>query len=114
MLYVAIIAISVLAQDGQGGGFDQGNTYIRSDANMDGRVNITDAITILRHLMGADLSNIQGRSPACLDSLDANDDGRVNLADPIFILNFMYLGGLSPPSPFPSVGLDPTLDQLGC
>lgn len=109
MIFSAVFSLMVFGQ------WDLGNSFIRGDANMDGRINIVDAITVVRFLyQGEDLGQIQGTQPACNDAPDANDDGRVNFADPIFLLQFLFLRGSPPPLPFPQKGNDPTEDQLGC
>ena len=110
MFVYAVFSLLILGQ------WDQGNSFVRGDANMDGKVDIVDAIATIRFLyQGADLGQIQGREPKCNDATDANDDGRVNFADPIFLLQFLFLRGSPPPLPFPEMGKDPTTtDQLGC
>lgn len=109
MFPYAVFSLLVLGQ------WDAGNPFIRGDANMDGRVNVVDAIATIRFLyQGADLGDIQGREPTCNDATDANDDGRVNFADPVFLLQFLFLRGSPPPLPFPGKEKDPTVDQLGC
>lgn len=109
MFFSAVFSLLVFGQ------WDLGNSFVRGDANMDGRINIVDAVTVVRFLyQGEDLGDIQGTHPACNDAADSNDDGRVNFADPIYLLRFLFLRGSSPPSPFPTRDRDPTEDQLGC
>ncbi|MEM7261911.1 MAG: hypothetical protein AAF488_07945 [Planctomycetota bacterium] len=85
-----------------------GVEFIRSDANENGSVDISDAITILAFLF-------QGRlAPNCMDAADADDDGLVNITDPIVILQFLFVAGDLPPAPYPDPGLDPTPDELPC
>ena len=58
--------------------------FVRGDANLDGLINISDAITILGALF-------LGTGPlGCEDSADTNDDGVLNVTDAI-----------SPGVPFP-------------
>ena len=110
MFPYAVFSLLLLGQ------WDLGNPFIRGDANMDGKVNVVDAIATIRALyQGENLEDIQGRHPACNDAPDANDDGRVNFVDPIFLLQFLFLRGSPPPPPFPQRDRDPTTtDQLGC
>jgi hypothetical protein len=54
------------------------------------------------------------QEPACLKSADANDDATIDISDPVALLEFQFLGGLSPPAPHATCGLDPTLDELEC
>ncbi len=82
--------------------------FIRGDANMDGKVDISDAIATLGYLFLGGLERI------CLDAADANDDGEVNISDPIYLLEHLFLGGKPPPPPYPEAGLDPTADELDC
>ena len=52
-------------------------TFIRGDANGDGKVNVTDALITLGYLF------LKGERPNCFDAADANDDGKINIHDPI-------------------------------
>lgn len=86
-----------------------GTKFIRGDADLDGLVNITDAVYTLMALF------LGGEALPCLDAADANDVGRVDISDPIFTLRFLFLGGPQIPAPFPTAGEDlspPT--ALGC
>jgi hypothetical protein len=87
---------------------DSGVLFIRGDANRDGRVDMSDAITTL-------YGSFQGRTDllTCPDATDSNDDGIINLSDPIYSVNFFFIGGPQPPPPYPLAGRDPTLDTLG-
>ena len=81
--------------------------FIRGDADLSGRLNVTDGVTILNHLFRA-------REIGCRDAADANDDGSVNLTDGVYVLNYLFLRGDTPAAPFPEPGLDETGDDLGC
>lgn len=84
-------------------------TFIRGDANRDGRVNDADAVTTLGWLFtGAT------RVLTCRDAADSNDDGTVDITDPINTLHFLFNGTGSIPAPFPGHGVDPTDDQVTC
>ncbi len=37
--------------------------------------------------------------------MDANHDFRIDISDPIYLLNHLFLGGDSPPAPFPDCGV---------
>jgi hypothetical protein len=83
--------------------------FQRGDANADGTVNISDAITVLGFLFLG--------SPAalhCEDAADVDDSGALNITDPVYLLGFLFLGGPAPPAPFGRCGPDPTADVLGC
>ena len=81
----------------------------RGDANVDGRVDLSDAVFTLGCLFqGAEC-------PRCPDAADTNDDNRVDLSDAVSILDFAFQGGPPPPTPGPFVcGFDPSdPDVLG-
>jgi len=82
--------------------------FRRGDSNLDGAVDIADAIHALSILF-------QGQPLLCGDASDANDDGALDIADGITILSRILAGGA--PLPLPSdisFGPDPTQDALGC
>ena len=83
--------------------------FIRGDVNVDGQVDISDALS---YLYGFFLS----LEPfPCQDSADADDNGAIELTDAIRILNVLFLGFGSIPEPgFLSCGVDPTDDGLDC
>lgn len=79
---------------------DLGSRFIRGDADLNGTVNLSDAVYVLSALfLGA------GPLP-CLDAADVNDVGRIDIADPIYLLRFLFLGGPPPLPPFPDPGVD--------
>lgn len=82
--------------------------FLRGDVDRTGTLEITDAIVLLEFLFSA------GAPPQCADAADANDSGSIDVADVISILSFLFSGGAVLPYPYPSVGLDPTDDALGC
>jgi hypothetical protein len=82
--------------------------FIRGDSNIDGSVNISDGVKIVRHLFA-------GVQVDCQDALDANDDGNINLTDAVYVLNFLYRAGAAPSAPYPLRGRDVSdVDELGC
>jgi hypothetical protein len=82
--------------------------FLRGDANMDGSLGLSDAVTILRRLF------VDGTTPMpCRDAADANDDGEIDIHDPMRILRHLFQGGVPPAPPFPGRGPDPTADELG-
>lgn len=84
-------------------------TFIRGDSNINGKVDISDAINILNWLfLGT------GIMP-CEDAGDANDSGNIDLSDAVYILGHLFAGANpAPPEPFPDAGIDPTDDELIC
>ncbi len=86
----------------------EGVRFVRGDANDDGTVNITDALTILNVLFNAELDI------RCGKAMDANDDGDVNVSDAVWVLNFLFASGRPILPPYPEPGIDPTPDALPC
>ncbi len=80
--------------------------FRRGDANLDGRVDMTDSLVTLRALF-------LGHGPLpCEDAADSNDDGLLDTSDPITTLVYLFLGG--GPLPLPGAeecGLDPGGDD---
>lgn len=62
---------------------------IAGDANSDGKVSISDAVTIVNHLLGNDLLGFSSAAA------DINHDGEVTISDAVDIVN-MILGNNSP------------------
>lgn len=82
--------------------------FRRADPNRDARVDLSDAVAILRHLF------LTGEPLPCRKEADANDDGRLDVSDAVAVLGYLYLGTDAPPPPYPGCGEDPTADELGC
>lgn len=83
-------------------------TFRRGDVNLDIRIDLADAITILNYMFGQQVIG-------CHDAADVNDDGAISLADPISLLSFVFADGPEPPAPGTSISwIDPTPDELDC
>jgi len=85
--------------------------FRRGDVNVDGGVNIADAIRLLNALF------VPGSpQPDCIDSADVNDDGGNNVADAVYLLNALFVPGSdNPPAPGAlDCGVDPTDDGIDC
>ncbi|HLU47932.1 MAG TPA: hypothetical protein VK116_07600, partial [Planctomycetota bacterium] len=85
-------------------------TFVRGDANDDGTLDISDALSLLIYLF-------QEREAAipCLDAADADDSGELDLTDAVRILRYLFTGGQGPPPPGAiDAGTDPTADGLDC
>ena len=82
--------------------------YIRGDVTNDGKINLSNAISIENYLF------IKGPEPICLDSADVDDNGIINASDEIYLLNHLFKGGAQPPEPYEILGKDPTEDYLDC
>jgi hypothetical protein len=86
-----------------------GHPFRRGDADVNGAVNITDAVRILNVLfLGIGVIT-------CDDAADADDNGSVNITDAVRILNVLFLGiGVIGPPGAETCGPDPTDDVLLC
>lgn len=82
--------------------------FLRGDANLDGRLDVSDPILTLRNLF------LDGGAFRCPDAADSDDSGGVDIADPIRSLSFLFLGTHAPAPPFPTPGVDSTHDSLTC
>jgi hypothetical protein len=82
--------------------------FVRADGNLDGIVDLSDALRVLFFLFS-------GTTVTCLDALDADDNGSIEMTDSIYTLDFLFRRGSPPPAPYPGTGRDPTdTDSLGC
>ncbi len=104
---LALLVLGLLCLPAHGGiGAD---SFIRGDANLDGSTDIGDAVFILSGLFGL------GPLPTCLDAADTNDDGLTDVADGVYLLSFLFVpASPPPPAPFPTPGVDPTVDGMQC
>lgn len=81
--------------------------FLRGDMNLDGAIDLADAIDTLQGIFS-------GGVMACHDAADWNDDGAVDVSDPICALSYLFAGGASPALPYPQCGSDPVFDDLDC
>jgi hypothetical protein len=81
--------------------------FTRADVNGDGKVNISDPVTILGYMF-------KNQKVACEDATDANDDGKISIADVLSLLLYLFDYGNRPPEPFLQTGIDPTEDAVFC
>lgn len=84
------------------------SSFVRGDANDDGKVNIADAIWVVRAVVRS------GPRTRCEDAADANDDGLIDLSDAQYLIQWNFLAGPEPPAPFTSCGPDMVADALSC
>jgi hypothetical protein len=82
-------------------------TFLRGDGNLDGQLDLSDALKVLLHLF-------TGVPASCLDALDGDDSGTLDTTDAIRILGYLFQDGPPPAAPFPDRGLDATDDPLDC
>ena len=99
--FLSFLPVSVVGEE------VQGSPFIRGDANLDGKVDMSDVILTLDHLFLG-----RGQAP-CLDAADADDNGALDITDPIFALRYLFLAGPAMPAPFPQPGMDPTASIVG-
>ena len=85
-----------------------GASFVRGDVNADGKVNISDAVSVLNSLFAG------GGATPCAKTADVDDGGRIELTDAVFLLEHLFLGGMTPREPFTSCGFDVTEDSLDC
>ena len=76
--------------------------FRRGDVDQDGRVNLADAIVLIRVVAGR-LPNLH----LCDAAKDVNDDRAIDVTDAIVLLQWLFRSGPPPPEPFPDCGFDP-------
>ena len=86
---------------------DCGAAFQRGDTDCSTRLDLADAVIVLRFLF------TRGERP-CLDAADASDDGKIDILDVLQVLLHLFGGGPPPAAPFSRRGIDPTPDGLGC
>ncbi len=91
------------------------NRFLRGRVNEDNKVDLSDSVTLLRHLFQG------GAEPPCQLAADTNDDNKLDISDGVFLLAYLFTGGRLPPEPFAPLagtsgcGDDPTPGgTLGC
>ena len=82
-------------------------SFVRGDVRADGKLDLSDAITIVLHLF-------RGVEIPCDDAADVNDNGQLEVADVMALLEYLFVTGMRPAPPFPELGVDPSEDGLGC
>lgn len=82
--------------------------FIRGDCNIDGIIDLADAIKVMRVLF------VNLPVGSCVDACDFNDDGFMDISDMIYLVNYIFLMGPPPPAPWMICGLDATPDSLDC
>ena len=85
--------------------------FHRGDADDDGRITVTDAVSVLNFLFSG------GRDTDCKETQDFDNDGSVIIADAVGILSFLFSAGAPPAAPGPTeepCGPDPdAVDSVG-
>jgi len=79
------------------GGDEEGFHILRGDVEVNGELNLSDAIASLQY-------QFTGGQVDCLAAVDANGDAGIDISDPVYVLLFLFAGGAAPPPPFPECG----------
>lgn len=95
------IGLTTLPECGGGPGAPR---FVRGDTDADGKINLTDAVSVLNYLF------VGGREPSCFDAADSDDNGQLQLTDAVRLLGWLFLGNAAPPAPSPSSGTYPQTD----
>jgi hypothetical protein len=78
--------------------------FRRGDANVDAKVDLSDAVYILTALF----LTTSTTAPPCLAAMDANADGKNDVSDAVYLLAYLFQGKAAPPDPGPAAcGTDP-------
>lgn len=109
------VAVRVVNRDGQAAEvpdafeYVESPKFVRGDANLDGKPDLSDAVTILAY-------SYLGGALGCLEAADVDDDSSIQITDPIALLGYLFQGERAPAPPFPGPGTDPDgeADGLGC
>ncbi len=70
--------------------------YVRGDCNVDGAVDLGDAVFTLNALFDG------GEASTCTDACDVNADFALDIADPVSLLSFLFISGPAPAAPYPA------------
>ena len=82
--------------------------FLRGDVSLDGNVNTTDIVQLLRYLF-------KGGESGCRAAGDANNDNTLDISDAIYLVDFLFRRGTQPAEPFPRAGHDQDgVESLGC
>ncbi len=89
---VDVIVETAHGTDRQAGAYVYARDILTGDANGDRRLDVTDAVTVLRHLFGA-REGATEVAIVCPSVADFDRNGSVAINDPIAFLNYLYGGG---------------------
>lgn len=92
--------------------------FRRGDSNRDGKVDISDIVTIgnaINQLKPVYRAGNTSLISPCYDAADTDDNGKIDINDATAIINFLYGSKVKPALPGPDTkGKDPTADTLRC
>jgi hypothetical protein len=103
------VMIPTLAAAVAAGTVGAADTFVRGDVDQSSRLDVSDAVGILRFLFAGERSAV-----TCDDAADADDSGVLDTSDAVYLLGALFRAGLPPAAPFPDCGEDATQDALGC
>jgi hypothetical protein len=84
-------------------------SYLHADADLNGTLQLTDAIFLLSYLY------FGGETPGCPPAADANGTGLpLDLTDAVYLLNYLFTGGPPPVSPVPGCDSRQEIDDSFC
>jgi hypothetical protein len=82
--------------------FEPERWFVRGDPNLDMKVDLGDAVTVLDFLFR------DGPAVGCLEAADANGDlaagGAVDIADVVYLVLHLFASSRPPPPPYPDCG----------
>ncbi len=80
---------------------EDGPFFLRGDGNLDGLIDVADAVTILEFIFF-------GNPVGCQEALEINGNVSIAASDAVDLLVYLFAGGTAPPAPIPSSGSAPT------
>lgn len=86
--------------------------FVRGDCNVDGLVNIADAVFLLSTLFPT--PGEDPPTPECTKACDNNNDALIDISDAVTLFSALFLPNMPLADPFPDCGVDPDMDALSC
>ncbi|MDO8508673.1 MAG: hypothetical protein Q7S27_03240 [Nanoarchaeota archaeon] len=110
ILAIMLILLALISVSSQSAKDKKDSLYfIRGDINIDGNVNINDALFLLGFFYS------QHSNLVCEDAADVDDDGVVNMNDAVILLDYLFIGNIKEiPAPNSKDQIDLTEDNLKC
>lgn len=93
LLFYAVLFALCLQEVSTAGG---GVPFRRGDSNVDGTVDLSDAVHALGFLFLGSPSSLD-----CREATNSNGDGSLDLTDAVYTLIYLFQGGEAPPAPGP-------------
>jgi hypothetical protein len=107
----ALTAVTVQVGD------NPGSPFLRSDVDQDSRVNLTDALNIIKFQFTPDdvPPIVRDTGANCFGAFDVNADNVVGVGDALNLLTFLFSTGARPAAPYPACGtpaIEPDPDKV--